>query len=80
MADLGTPQQIRDLDLTQGELVAVYGRSGRINKRPVIVADFAADVERISRGGGQEQAQQAGARQTSEPRQERESSAGEQGN
>ncbi len=57
VVDLGTSRDLRDLTLQRNELVSVVGTKGRINGRPVIFANYVADVERIDRQQQQQRQQ-----------------------
>lgn len=61
LVDLGTREDMKDVKLTNGELIAATGRFARINGRPVLFADHIADMVSINRD--ETQPQQAGARQ-----------------
>ena len=49
IADLGTRQDVKDAHLTAGEQLEVYGVVGRLNERPLLVAEQMGEVVNIKR-------------------------------
>lgn len=94
LLDLGTANNasLKDVNLNKGEFISAIGRMGRINGRPVLVADHVAEIVTIDRGqsgtGQQGEATQASASQSgsaagnaqsgSSPPSQGQSSAGQQ--
>ena len=44
VVDLGVQQEEQQLDLEEGDILFVSGRSGRINDKPVLIAQWAAEL------------------------------------
>ena len=69
LLDLGKAdaQALKDVNLNRGEFISAVGRMGRINGRPMLVADHVAEIVTIDRDrdnpGQSGEATQAGARQ-----------------
>jgi hypothetical protein len=59
LVDLGTREDLQDVKLTNGELIAATGKFSRINGRRVLFADHIADLVTINRDASE---QQVGAR------------------
>jgi hypothetical protein len=49
IADLGTRQDVKDAKLSAGEQIEVYGVVGRLNNRPLLVAEQMGEVINIKR-------------------------------
>ncbi|WP_295886252.1 hypothetical protein [uncultured Thiohalocapsa sp.] len=50
VVDLGAQGQQEKLDLQQGDILFVSGRAGRINGKPVIIAQWAAEMFPMGQG------------------------------